>query len=265
MAVTPRFVVLVFLGALALGALGGVAGVILMPPPDALPPAPPRPVADDAPGTTGLRGSMEAFRLHAVPRDLPDLAFRDAEERPVTLADFRGRIVLLNLWATWCAPCVEEMPALDRMQTALGGEHFTVVALSIDRQGKRIVDPFVARLNTPALPIYLDPSGASARTLAVAGLPTTLLIDREGRELGRIAGAVPWDNAAAAELIRLAIGLPTMPAATPRPAAAPRPPAGPAAPAAPAAPADALPEVDRHPDIPGADRADLDVPRPAVN
>ncbi len=254
MAVTPRFVVLVFLGALALGALGGVAGVILMPPPDALPPAPLRPVADDAPGTTGLRGSIEAFRLHPVPRDLPDLAFRDAEERPVTLADFRGRVVLLNLWATWCAPCVEEMPALDRMQSALGGEHFTVVALSIDRQGKRIVDPFVARLNTPALPIYLDPSGASARALGVPGLPTTLLIDREGRELGRISGAVPWDNAAAAELIRLAIGLPQMPVSTPRALA---PASGPAtSPPAAAPPADAVPPADRLPDVPGADRAE---------
>lgn len=253
MAVTPRIVVLVFVGALALGALGGIAGVILMPPPDALPPAPLRPVAESAAGTTGLRGSMEAFRLHPVPRDLPDLAFRDAEDRPVTLADFRGRIVLLNLWATWCGPCVEEMPALDRLQSALGGEHFTVVALSIDRQGRRIVDPFVARLNTAALQIYLDPSGASARTLAVPGLPTTLLIDREGRELGRISGAVPWDGAAAAELVRFAIGLPTMLAPAPN---APAPGIAPPAPPAAAPPAGVIPPADRLPDVPGADRAE---------
>jgi len=254
-----RRTALVFAGALALGLIaGGVAAVLLpAPPPD----PPPGPTIAGAPV---LRGSMETFRLHAVPRDLPPLRFQDGGERPVGLEDFRGRVVLLNLWATWCAPCIDEMPALERLQAALGGDAFTVVALSIDRQGRRLVEPFVQRLNLSRLPVYLDPSGASARALGVPGLPTTVLIDRDGRELGRIAGVAPWDGEAAANLIRFAAslprmpGMPTMPVLPPPAAASPPPAAAPGpqnTPADGAAPPERAPP-DRVPDVPGADRAD---------
>jgi len=135
------------------------------------------------------------------PRPAPALAFSDLEGRPVALADFRGRVVLLNLWATWCLPCVEEMPALDRLQARLGGADFEVVALSLDRGGRGQVEPFLGRLGLANLRGYLDQGSAAMRALAVRGLPTTFLIDRQGRILGQVEGAAPWDSPAAVRLI----------------------------------------------------------------
>jgi thiol-disulfide isomerase/thioredoxin len=256
-----RVTALVFAGALALGLLaGGMAAVFL---PGQAPPVPPAPTVAGGPG---LRGSMETFHLYDAPHTLPTLSFRDGNDREVNLDAFRGRIVLLNLWATWCAPCIDEMPALDRLQTALGGDAFTVVALSIDRQGRRLVEPFLQRLNLSRLPVYLDPSGAVARSLGVPGLPTSVLIDRDGRELGRISGTAPWDGEAAANLIRFAAGLPRMPAEATAPTLPP--PATPTAPAPAAAPipgsepqtapppSERAP-IERIPDMPGSDRAEM--------
>jgi thiol-disulfide isomerase/thioredoxin len=249
-----RLTALVFVGTLALGLLaGGIAAFVLPPAAPALAPIP------TVAGGPGLRGTMETFRLYEAPRSLPALSFRDGNDQAISLDDFRGRIVLLNLWATWCAPCIDEMPALERLQTALGGDGFTVVAVSIDRQGRRLVEPFLQRLNLSRLPVYLDPSGGVARALAVPGLPTTVLIDRDGRELGRIAGTAPWDGEAAANLIRFAAGLPRMPglpapAILPPPATGTRPAPVPAPQVPP--PSESAPPVERIPDVPGTDRAE---------
>jgi thiol-disulfide isomerase/thioredoxin len=139
------------------------------------------------------------------PRPLPALAFTDADGAAKTLADFKGRIVLLNIWATWCVPCRPEMPALDRLQARLGGSDFQVLALSIDRKGIEAVKPFYLELGLGSLGIYLDQSGAAARVLDTVGVPTTLLIDREGREVGRKLGPAPWDEPDAVALVRRAI------------------------------------------------------------
>jgi thiol-disulfide isomerase/thioredoxin len=254
-----RVTALVFAGALALGLLAGGMAAFVLPPAPATPPAP------SVAGGPGLRGAMETFRLYDAPRSMPAVSFRDGNDQAVSLDDFRGRIVLLNLWATWCAPCIDEMPALERLQTALGGDAFTVVAVSIDRQGRRLVEPFLQRLNLSRLPVYLDPSGAVARSLGVPGLPTSVLIDRDGRELGRISGTAPWDGEAAANLIRFAAGLPRMPG-LPTPATVP-PPAVPGAQQAPDAapgqpappppqPRESAPPIERIPDVPGSDRAE---------
>ena len=124
------------------------------------------------------------FTPLATPRPLPELRFADAGGRKLTLADFRGRLVLLNLWATWCVPCRKEMPALDRLQARLGGSGFEVVALSIDRKGLSAVQPFYQELVLKALRIYVDQSGEAADKLGAPNIPTTLLVDRNGRELG---------------------------------------------------------------------------------
>ena len=153
-----------------------------------------------------LRGSFGPFVTAPEPKPLDPIAFTAADGSARTLADFAGRVVLLNFWATWCVPCVEEMPALDRLQGALGGPGFEVVALSIDRQGKELVVPFLARLKINRLAVYLDPPGRSMRALGVRGLPTTLLIDRQGREVGRLEGAADWDAPAAQTLIRHYMG-----------------------------------------------------------
>lgn len=136
---------------------------------------------------------------------VPTLAFADGAGKPMTLAGFRGRVVLLNLWATWCVPCRAEMPALDRLQAKLGGPDFQVVPVSIDRKGLEVVTPFYRDLGLAALPVYVDQSGAAAREVKALGIPTTLLVDRDGREIGRRMGPAEWDGADALALIRRAL------------------------------------------------------------
>lgn len=141
----------------------------------------------------GFAGPSANFVLHDAPVAVPELQFTSGEGKPRSLADFRGKIVLLNVWATWCLPCREEMPTLDRLQTAMGGDRFNVVALSIDRGGAEAVKKFYAEIGIQHLAIHVDTSGKVGFALATAGLPTTLLIDAEGRELGRLIGPAEWD------------------------------------------------------------------------
>lgn len=154
------------------------------------------------PAGPGFKGALGPFAAHPEPAAVPEIGFTDAEGKALTLADFKGRVVLLNLWATWCAPCVEEMPSLDRLQARLGGQDFAVVALSVDRQGRSLVQPFVEKLGVRNLPIYLDTGSAAMRALKIRGLPTTVLIDRDGREVGRLEGAASWDSKDAEALLR---------------------------------------------------------------
>lgn len=132
--------------------------------------------------------------LHDTPRELLEVRFADGSGKQLSLADFRGKLVLLNLWATWCGPCREEMPTLDRLQAALGGADFEVVALSIDRAGMGVVDAFYAEIGVKSLARYIDESGKSAQQLNAVGLPTTLLLDRGGREIARHVGPAEWDT-----------------------------------------------------------------------
>lgn len=146
------------------------------------------------------------FTEHAAPRPLPDVRFRDGEGRAMSLSDFRGRVVLLNLWATWCPPCRQEMPTLDRLQKQLGGAEFEVLALSIDRGGAFAVKSFYDDIGIEALRVYVDATGDAAVALGAIGIPTTLLIDRQGREIGRMAGPAEWDGPAAVGLVRRHLG-----------------------------------------------------------
>jgi thiol-disulfide isomerase/thioredoxin len=137
---------------------------------------------------------VESFARSDPPRPLPDVSFVDATGARRHLADFRGKLVLVNLWATWCGPCRKELPALDRLQAKLGGSRFEVVALSIDRAGLPKVGSFLRDLGITKLAIYVDRTGEAARLLGAAGLPTTLLVDRTGEEIGRLAGEASWDG-----------------------------------------------------------------------
>lgn len=130
----------------------------------------------------------------AAPRQVPELQFQDAQGRPRALSEFRGRTVLLNIWATWCVPCREEMPTLDRLQRKLGGPAFEVVALSIDSKGIPAVRQFFEEIGVRSLAVYVDPSMQAMEKLRIVGVPTTLLIDREGRELWRKSGPAQWDS-----------------------------------------------------------------------
>lgn len=162
--------------------------------------------ASSAVPPTGLR-----LALAKKPVPLPELRFIDGEDRPLTLADFRGRIVLLNLWATWCTPCREEMPTLDRLQGRLGGPDFEVVALSIDHDGIAAVRKFYQEIGIKHLRIYNDPEVRATNALGVLGIPATLLIDREGREIGRALGPAEWDAPEVVEAIRKHLNDPPRP------------------------------------------------------
>lgn len=147
-------------------------------------------------------GKLPRFASVEARRPVPPLHFIDREGKPRALADFRGRVILLNLWATWCPPCRKEMPNLDRLQEKLGGPDFEVVALSIDRGGLFAVESFYDEMDIRNLKIYLDVNAEAMAALGAVGLPTTLLVDRDGRELWRIVGPVEWDKPEVIERLR---------------------------------------------------------------
>ncbi len=144
--------------------------------------------------------SGQKFERWAKPRDVPDLRFSDPAGGPTSLSKFQGRMILLNLWATWCPPCREEMPALDRLNARLGGDRFTVVTLALDSPAK--ADAFLRQIKASTLQNYTDTQGLALSTLGVTTVPTTLLIDAQGREIGRLSGAAAWDEKPALDLIQ---------------------------------------------------------------
>jgi len=142
------------------------------------------------------------FVLHDQPKAIAAINFSDVQGRFRSLADLQGKVILLNIWATWCVPCRGEMPALDRLQVALGGPDFEVVPLSIDRGGIDSVRKFYAEIGIHNLAMYVDKSGNTVRQLRGVGLPMTLLVDRGGYEIGRIIGPAEWDTPQIADLLR---------------------------------------------------------------
>ncbi len=149
-----------------------------------------------------LDGPMARFTPTDPPTPIAAFGWSRLDGTPERLADLAGRHVLLNLWATWCAPCVAELPTLARLAARLGGDRFAVRAVAIDRGGAYAVAPFLARQGLTELPVGVDPAGAAPRALGMRGLPTTVLIDPAGRELGRLAGDADWDGPEAVALIR---------------------------------------------------------------
>jgi thiol-disulfide isomerase/thioredoxin len=154
---------------------------------------------------TGAASATEPpvnFAIHETPQLVPEISFQDSNGQPKTLADFSGKVVLLNIWATWCAPCRKEMPTLDRLQAELGGPDFEVVALSVDRKGPEAVRKFFDEIGIKHLALNIETSGKAMFTLGAFGLPLTLLIDREEREVGRVIGPAEWDSPEMVAFIR---------------------------------------------------------------
>lgn len=165
-----------------------------------------KPAAGEKTGLGALsKGEMTSFVASAEPKDLPEVTFQKEDGSNVSLADWKGRIVLLNLWATWCGPCRKEMPDLDKLKADLGGADFDLVALSIDRTGPEKPRKFLDDIGIKHLALYNNSSGKLASSLKAFGMPTTLLINREGKEIGRLVGPAHWGSQDAVDLIKAAI------------------------------------------------------------
>lgn len=156
------------------------------------------------------KGEVAALNVVAAPRPLPPVAFDRPDGSRATLADFNGRTVLLNLWATWCAPCRVEMPALDRLQASMGGPSFEVASVNIDTRNTERADAFLKDAGVVSLQRYNDHSARIFQDLKSAGLafgmPTTILVSPEGCVLASLAGPAEWASADARALIEAAVG-----------------------------------------------------------
>ena len=155
-------------------------------------------------------GEVAAVNVARSPLKVPNLAFQDGGGKPLKLADFQGRTVLLNLWATWCVPCREEMPTLDKLQGELGGPDFQVVAVNIDTRNPQRPKDFLKQIGVKHLAYYADPSADAFQNLKdigrAFGMPTTMLVDPKGCEIGTIAGPADWASSDALKLIKAALG-----------------------------------------------------------
>jgi thiol-disulfide isomerase/thioredoxin len=144
------------------------------------------------------------------PKIVPDLAFLAPDGMPRTLSSMRGKVLLVNLWATWCAPCRKEMPALDKLQAELGSADFEVVAINIDQRNLEKPKTFLQDIGVSRLAYYSDPTAKIFQELKAVdkafGMPTTLLIDKNGCELGYLAGPAEWFSEDAIKLVKAALG-----------------------------------------------------------
>lgn len=157
-------------------------------------------MAGELPDT--VKAELEAMRsgdlgkliVNKQSRDRYDKPFTNVAGDEMTYAAFEGKVVLVNFWATWCAPCREEMPSIDRLQATLGGDDFQVAAISVDRRGMGAVTDFFDEISVEHLTPYLDKRGKLAVTHGVIGLPGTVILDRDGREIARMTGPAEWDS-----------------------------------------------------------------------
>ncbi len=135
-------------------------------------------------------------------RTVPALKFADVEGNDISIEEFRGKFVALHFWATWCMPCRAELPTVDALQAVLGGENFTFVPLSVDRNGAKLVQQYYADNGIAHLPLYFDDGMVAARALRVNGIPYTILLNRDGQEIARILGDRDWSTPDATALMR---------------------------------------------------------------
>jgi thiol-disulfide isomerase/thioredoxin len=155
------------------------------------------------------QGEVAGLTLATAPLRLPDLAFEDADGKPRKLSDWRGRTVLVNLWATWCVPCRKEMPALEGLQARLGGSNFEVVAVNIDTRDPEKPKNFLKDANLTRLGYFSDQKAKVFQDLKgvgrALGMPTSVLVDGQGCEIGTIAGPAEWASDDAVQLITAAL------------------------------------------------------------
>ncbi len=147
------------------------------------------------------------FSLTTPAKPVPDIPFRDETGRIWQLSDYRGKVLILNIWATWCPPCIAEMPSLDRLSQQLGGADFAVLPISMDRGGAKAVSTFYQTNKLTHLPILLDHQAAINRFIKPKGLPFSLLVNRQGEEIAQVLGGITWDSPSVVRMIRRKISI----------------------------------------------------------
>ena len=157
--------------------------------------------ADIAAAEAARTGTMKKL-IFSEPADVSSKTFTDPAGGEFTLADFQGKHVLVNFWATWCAPCRKEMPMLSEIQTDFGGDDFEVVTIATGRNLPPAIDRFFAEIGVENLPKYLDPRSALARDMAVLGLPITLILNPNGQEIARMRGDAEWNGESARAVLK---------------------------------------------------------------
>ena len=145
-------------------------------------------------GKPAVAASASKLEWLDAPKPAAATPFEDAAGVTHAFADFHGRVLVVNFWATWCAPCVREMPTLDALQSRLGGARFQVVAINQDREGAKVAGPFLESKGLRHLTTYAEPALHFVRDAGLRGLPTSLVIDRDGREIARLEGTADWDS-----------------------------------------------------------------------
>ena len=152
--------------------------------------------------TPPIAGQMKDFKINNRVISAPRIPFHDAHGNKKVLSDFEGKVLLINFWATWCAPCIHELPSIARLHSKENGQDFKVLPISTDSGGAEVPLKFLKRINQTNLPIYVDPKMALARAMGVTTLPTTILVDQHGSVIGRLTGKADWDSPDALALIK---------------------------------------------------------------
>lgn len=148
-----------------------------------------------------LQGQVRKFKLFPAPKDIPDITFKDVAGRPVALSSFRGKLILITLWATWCPYCARELPYLEEAQEILGKEKFVVLPISVDKEGPEIVKKYLEEKSLN-LPTYSDARDSTSKIFGTRGVPYSFLIDQDGREIGRLYGETKWSSPEAIQLLK---------------------------------------------------------------
>ena len=204
------------IGGAVAGLIAGFGAVYWITRDERKPDTPPEVVAEESTESAGgawttavtkdlAKGEMAAFVVRPTREPAPDADFIGEDGKPVHLSAWRGRVALVNLWATWCGPCRKEMPSLAALQAQLGSKDFEVVAISLDRKGADAAAAFLQETNSTALKLYIDTSAGVLDKFLAPGLPATILIDRQGKEIGRLLGPADWSSTEAITLIKAAL------------------------------------------------------------
>lgn len=203
---TPRYLIPAVVAAVIIIAVAVVASGGKQ---DAAPVAETAPTTEESAEKTAAESAADLnkstvadFVWHETPQPVAQTVFNDASEAELTLDRFKGKVLVVNFWATWCAPCVKEMPTLDALQAKLGGDDFAVVAISQDRDGAKVAKPFADKNGWKNLAFYVEKMGKFARDAQLRGLPTSLVVDKSGKEVGRIEGEVEWDSPEMEKILR---------------------------------------------------------------